>query len=332
MMMRGYSHSKKYVNMMKVQIFENVKRRNVGSTSSKIKLTKTDFMRGWRCTKRMYLHKHKSRLGVTYTPPSLTMKHLAAQGIQVGRLAARTLFPNGTDIVSNAAPKNRVTETRDCVEDRDCKIIYEAHFEIDDITVACDIIVYDEESESWDLYEVKSSSKAKENYILDAAMQAHVVSKIIPIRNVHLVLIDTSYENKSPITSDLFNIVDITSKIPKLMSNMDDVLEKYKALIRGDDCPPEETASIGHHCMKPHVCEFRDHCWKDLDVRIQNEPNIFNLANGKKQMWDLYYNHDIVLQSEIPEDYELTKKQQIQIEANRRGRDDVRRVVLESCQ
>ena len=280
----------------------------------------------------MYLHKHKSRLGVKYTPPSLTMKHLATQGIQVGRLAARTLFPNGTDIVSNAAPKNRVTETRDCVEDRDCKIIYEAHFEIDDITVACDIIVYDEESESWDLYEVKSSSKAKENYILDAAMQAHVVSKIIPIRNVHLVLIDTSYENKSPITSDLFNIVDITSKIPKLTNDMDDVLEKYKALIRGEDCPPEEATSIGHHCMKPHVCEFRDHCWKDLDARIQNEPNVFNLANGKKQMWDLYYNHDIVLQSEIPEDYELTKKQQIQIEANRRGRDDVRRVVIESCQ
>ena len=41
-------------------------------------------------------------------------------------------------------------------------------------------------------------------------------------------------------------------------------------------------------------------------------------------MWDLYSNHDVVHQSEIPEDYELTKKQQIQIEANQRGRDDVR--------
>ena len=63
---------------------------------------------------------------------------------------------------------------------------------------------YDEESKSWDLYEVKSSTKAKENYVLDATMQAHVVSKIIPIRHVYLVLIDTSYENKTKNTIKVF--------------------------------------------------------------------------------------------------------------------------------
>ena len=116
-------------------------------------------------------------------------------------------------------------------------------------------------------------------------MQAHVVSKIIPIRHVYLVLIDTSYENKtknSSITSDLFNVVDITNKIPNLTIDMDNKLQKYKALIQGDFKNAE--TRIGHHCLKPHVCEFRDHCWKDLDDRIQNEPNVFSLANGKRNV------------------------------------------------
>jgi len=270
----------------------------------------------------MYLYKHKDKLSdVKYNSPSVTMRHLSQQGNEIGRLAARTLFPNGTDI-SKLAPALRVEKTKRCV--RCCETMYEAHFEIENVAVACDILVYDENSKSWDLYEVKSASKAKENYILDAAMQSHVVSKMIPIRNVHLVLIDTSYENKDSNTSltNLFKVVDITDKIPNLTKDMDQVLKKYKSLLNQNN--KDHDVKIGHHCMKPHICEFRDHCWKDLNAKIRDEPNVFDLVNGKKQSWDLYQNHNIVLQSQIPEDYtHLTKKQKIQVDANRRGHDDV---------
>ena len=144
MMMRGYIRFR-YIHVLRHNHNSQFKRSvssTYSSTSPEIRLTKSDFMRGWRCTKRMYLHKHKTRLDIKHTPPSLTMKHLALQGIEVGRLAARTLFPNGTDIVANVNPENRVIETRNSIQDPQCKIIYEAHFESDGIALACDVIVY----------------------------------------------------------------------------------------------------------------------------------------------------------------------------------------------
>src|SRR5262245_54486956 len=116
-------------------------------------LSKTTFLYGCQCPKRLALHKFRPDLR---NPPDEQQEALFARGTDVGVLA-RELFPGGVD----ASPPDAfsyhlsVAKTQKLI-DAGTPVIYEAAFNYEGLLCAVDILVKD--GERWHAYEVKSSS------------------------------------------------------------------------------------------------------------------------------------------------------------------------------
>src|ERR1041385_2627944 len=133
-------------------------------------LSKSTFLRGLQCSKSLYLYKNFIQLR---DAPSPEQQAIFSRGNNVGLLAQK-LFPGGVD----ATPKKRsdniaaVNRTRELIE-AGATVIYEAAFQHQKVLAILDILVKKEDG--WYAYEVKSSLKISNTYILDASLQYWVI-------------------------------------------------------------------------------------------------------------------------------------------------------------
>jgi len=160
---------------------------NTGAVTTN--LSKTLFIRGMQCLKAIWLQKHRPEL---LSPPNEMQKMLFEQGIEVGRLA-NTLFPGGVEISTSQPYENRVAKTSDLIKSKP-PAIFEATFAQDQLYLQSDVLKYNPDDDSWDLYVVKSSSSKKDIHTLDAALQNYVLKKFgISIRQSFLIYINSQY-------------------------------------------------------------------------------------------------------------------------------------------
>ena len=126
-------------------------------------------MKGVQCPKAIWLHMKRRELSSPITPEQ---ESIFEQGRQVGDLA-KNLYPNGVEIPFNTKPfSEKFRLTAQYVQEK--KTIYEATFQSDTMMCMVDILHYGDEG--WELIEVKSSTSAKDETIIDIALQYHVVT------------------------------------------------------------------------------------------------------------------------------------------------------------
>ena len=133
-------------------------------------LSKSTFIKGVQCEKALYLHKFNSELADEI---SQQQQAVFQTGTNIGILA-QELFPGGID----ASPKDYTKYfesfkyTQQLI-DEGVEIIYEAGFCFDYVMCFIDILV--KENGKWHAYEVKSSTKVSETYIIDASLQYYIM-------------------------------------------------------------------------------------------------------------------------------------------------------------
>ncbi len=267
-------------------------------------LSKSKILRGYRCLKFLYLTIHDPK---KETPISEDLQSLFDQGNEVG-WEARKLFPQGSTM--DCKPwefTESVQKTKQLIEQGE-KTIYEAAFLYQGAYSRMDIINYSEESKKWSLYEVKSSTRLKEEHIDDLTLQSWIIANSgLKIEKIHLVHLNS--ENVFPNLNDLFKIRDVTNQIRE---NYKNVPEKLKIL--AESIKQEETPEIfiGEHCLRPNECGFKDHCWKEAQVP---HVSILNIPNFQKK-WH-FFNKGIV---DVNDDRicDLNKNQEQMIECHRK--------------
>jgi len=80
---------------------------------------------------------------------------------------------------------------------------------------------------------------------------------------------------------------------------------------------PLPDTSIGCHCSSPYECSLMPLCWKKV---LKNDDNIFSLTGLRaERKWGLY-NEGVLRTTQVPQNYKLNGKQEIQIEADKRGK------------
>lgn len=134
-------------------------------------LSKSTFMYGCQCPKRLWLHKFMPDVRDEEDEEQTA---IFQRGADVG-LLARQLFPGGVD-ASPLTPylyQKSVADTARFVS-QGHKIIYEAAFQYEGILCAIDILV--NKKNKWFAYEVKSSTSVKTPQIQDAALQYYVIN------------------------------------------------------------------------------------------------------------------------------------------------------------
>ncbi len=223
-------------------------------------LSKSRFMTGLQCHKGLYFSCYYPKLA---DPIGLAQQAIFDTGTKVGELA-RNIYPGGTLIKENHFQHEQAMKsTQKALQNPSIPIIYEAAFLYDDIRIRADILVRTNDG-LFDLIEIKSTTKTKEEHIPDVAIQLYVLHGCgINIRRASLGHLNNEYvyEGDDYELDKLFQIDDITieakDKIPEIVLQLHDMREMlYQAE------PPD--IKVGRQCSTPYNCAFQGHCYSSV--------------------------------------------------------------------
>jgi len=257
-------------------------------------LTKSKYLQGLQCSKLLWIAVNdKTRI------PEVDMakQQIFDTGTEVGVLAT-TLF-DGIKVPEVSFMGN-ILATKTLLKQK--KTLFEAGIMVDNLFSRADILVpVDDE---WDIIEVKMSTQVKDVNIHDVSFQKYVYEKAgLKIRKCFLMFINNEYVRQGELDVDqLFTKEDITSQVKEFSGDIEKRIEKMFAVINSD----EPKISINPKCLKPYVCPLKNECWKFLPKN-----NVFCLTNGRNKRWSLFES-DILKVENIPADFKLTEKQEIQ--------------------
>ncbi|WP_298432906.1 DUF2779 domain-containing protein [Geobacter sp.] len=264
-------------------------------------LSKSLYIRGLQCRKALYFEKHRPELRDELTTDA---KARFAAGNQVGELA-RDLFPGG-ELVPYVKDDFAIQfkQTSDAVASGK-RVIYEASFEHDGITVKVDILR--KVAKGWQIYEVKSGTALKEVHEHDAALQYFVLTGAgIPVTRVFVVHLNSEYVRRGDLDlAQLFTVVDVTKEAKAQQAEIAKEIAAQRKMLSGKK-PPK--IDIGPHCSIPYECDFGEHCWQHIP-----ENSVFDLAGKGVDQFELYRNGMVSLK-DVPLDL-LKGKQRQQAEA-----------------
>jgi CRISPR/Cas system-associated exonuclease Cas4 (RecB family) len=255
-------------------------------------LTKTLFNTGLTCPKLLWCEFNAPEM---IPEISEALQAIFDQGHEVGDLA-KTLYPEGVEIEYG---RDSVKKTQELLKKR--LPIFEASFAYKDAYCKTDILVPVGKDE-WDLIEVKSSTKIKDEHIPDVAFQQYCLEgSKVKIRRCHLMYINNEYVRKGKIEAKkLLEVEDITKQVADYLPNVETEIKRLVDIING----PMPDAKLGTECIKPKECPV--HC-EDL-------PELAELTYGGARVYELI-NQGIKLFKDMPADFKLNDRQKIQKEA-----------------
>lgn len=225
---------------------------------SPFQLSKSTFMYGCQCPKRLYLHKKYKHLA---NPSDVKQEAVFASGTDAG-LLARQLFPKGVD----ASPPDAFQYGKAAANTHAYLathfVIYEATFIYDGVMCAIDILV--RKGNQWYAFEVKGTNSVKPQHVTDAALQYAVITGCgIELADFSIIHFDKTYVRKGGI--DIQRLFTQTSVLNDIWREQDAVNKKIvelKTLLVSAEIPDIE---IGEQCEKPYPCNFTDYCFRDIE-------------------------------------------------------------------
>ncbi len=270
-------------------------------------LSKSTFMSGMQCEKKLFLGKYHRNLRDDI---SAAQQAIFSQGTSVGELACQ-LFPGGVDCTPESYYdfQKAVVKTQECIDAGET-IIYEAAFQFDGVLAAMDMLV--KTNDGWRAYEVKSSTSVSDTYRMDGTLQYYVITNSgIPLKDISIVYINNQYVKNGEIdVHQLFTIESIKEAVQERLANIPIDIARFKKLL-SDKIEPE--IEIGTHCSTPYGCDFKGHCWKHVP-----KYSVFDIKYAKGIDWKLY-NEGYLTTKEIPDDYKLNERHQIQVSGDKTG-------------
>jgi hypothetical protein len=268
------------------------------------RLSKSKFLSGLQCHKRLYLEITKPELA---EPPDLSTQAILAMGTEIGILAHRR-FPGGVLVPPALRPRDAaIAFTAKLLQDPDVPAIFEGAFEYEGVTVRVDILErvwdVDRQHAAWRLVEVKSSTKVKDIHLDDLAVQRHVlVGAGLEISETGLMHIDTRYvyDGGEIDLKTLFALEDVSAVVIERQQKVPDRLGAMKAMLQQAEPPDIEPDD---RCHSPYECPFWAHCTKDKPARW-----IYHLP-GPKNLVQQLVQEGITLIDDIPEAVNLSTTQ-----------------------
>ncbi|CUS38906.1 DUF2779 domain-containing protein [Candidatus Nitrospira nitrificans] len=268
------------------------------------RLSKSKYLSGLQCHKRLYLEIHQPALA---TPPDASTQAILDMGTEIGILA-RQRFRGGVLVKSGFRQREAaIAETAALLQDPMIPAIFEGAFEHDGVLVRVDILervqTGEGESSSWRLIEVKSSTRVKDVHLDDLAIQSHVVQGAgLRLDATCLMHIDTGYLYKDGNVDlqALFSIEDVSEAVADRRGRVPERVAAMKALLSGSQVPMIEPAQ---HCHTPYDCPFWTHCTKEKPQRW-----IYHLP-GKKEIVGQLVRQGIMTIDDIPDDARLSDAQ-----------------------
>jgi predicted RecB family nuclease len=260
-----------------------------------IKLSKSKFMAGRQCLKRLHMIIHAPELAAQ---PDESDQAIIEQGREVG-LLARQMFPGGVAVESKSR-EEAIRATQELIGNRDATAIFEGAFESQNVFVRVDIL-HRRQDRRWRLIEVKSTTEVKDHHLEDVAIQHRVVTRSgvdLAASCLAHVSRDYVYEGGPIDASRFFKIRNLTRQVERLQAELTVQLRSEFRVLAMPEAP---NIPAGRQCSDPFTCEFFDHCNPPIpDDHILRLPRIHASTVAKLAALGVQSIH------EIPEHYPLT--------------------------
>lgn len=233
--------------------------------------SKSRYLEGVQCLKLLWM---RCNAKDEFPPLDESTRVIFEQGNRVTELA-RTLFPGGIKIEGVTDYDAILRRTQDLLSER--VPLFEPAILVASLFSRPDILCPNKDG-SWDIYEVKSSTKVKDVNLNDVAFQTVCFEKSgLSIRRVHLVLINNGYVRHGEIDPKaLFVITDVTELIRPLCKQIEANIELFLKVREQKTCPE---VKIGLQCSTPYDCPLEDLCWKHIP---EDSPFIYNRIRKDK--------------------------------------------------
>lgn len=274
-------------------------------------LSKTRFMCGLQCPKRLWLEVHEP--GAPELAPDPGLQAVFDRGHEVGELA-RAHVPGGVLIDRpHRALRERVVATAAALE-AGARVIYEAAFLADEVFVAVDILERRRRG-GFTLVEVKSTLGVKPQHLPDLAIQLHVLRRSgLDVRRAHLMHLRR--ECRHPGLSNLFVRENVTREVLEASRGIGKTI---RSLLRalGEACPEPPP---GAQCSAPYPCPFQDRCSPPLPEH--HVSTLWNIRRSKVEEL-VASGHETL--HDLPPDAATTEPARRQLRSVRTGKLVVRR-------
>lgn len=194
-------------------------------------ISKSDYLKYKECPSFFWFwKKDKSVLSQEKEDPFV--ERLKSQGYEV-ELFARQLYPQAHLMTGN--PNESANRTTKLISEGQ-KEFFQASFLTDDLFTSCDILVWNELFDGWDIIEVKSSTakdNKKKEHLLDAAFQRIILQKAgLKVVNVYLLELNNEFYKKGDIDpGQLFITNEITTQCIELEQEILADIEAAKNLL-----------------------------------------------------------------------------------------------------
>jgi hypothetical protein len=279
-------------------------------------ISKSTYLMGLQCHKLLWFrYNAKDQIPA----PDESAQAIFDQGTQVGELA-RQLFPGGMIVAPGVTnPDEVIAQTQRAIQAR--QPLHEAAFVFHGGYARTDILV-PVVGGAWDLIEVKSTTKLKEEgHLPDIAFQAFVLAGAgIKVRKCFLAHINNEFVRRGAIDPHkFFTLEEVTRQVSALSREVEEQLDGLQRII-GARAQPE--IEIGPHCDDPYTCPLHERCWSFLP-----EASVFTLYRGGKKSFALL-KQGIQHLGKIPADFALTDNQAIQRSALLAGKPHIDRPAL----
>ena len=203
------------------------------------------------------------------------------------------------------------------------EVILQGGFDYKDLTCIVDVIQKVGDS-TYDLFEIKSSTKVKKDHTYDVAFQTHVLENLgMKIRNMKVMHVNRDYTRHGEIDYKKFVAVeDITEEVRKLDAfTIDNIANARRMVERGKDNKPNfsptqmgELGSVNDAIeVYKKIYDIPEYSIYDLSFR----GSIKKLKSLEEIGCETIYN--------IPEDFELTAKQQHQVKATKESKQIIKK-------
>lgn len=222
-------------------------------------LSKSTFMYGCQCPKRLWLHKKRPEVR---DEEDEAQTAIFQAGTDVG-LLARQLFPGGVD-ASPPDPfqyRKSVADTFNLVQSG-ATVIYEAAFQYQGVLAAVDILV--KSRNKWIAYEVKSTGSVKDPHKLDAALQYYVIANAgLQLDDFCILHLNTDYVRFGELDlKELFTPTSVLDEVKEQQPFIESKIPELKQLLQRKKEPAIEP---GDHCFKPYDCNFYGYCTTGME-------------------------------------------------------------------
>ncbi|CAN5666969.1 DUF2779 domain-containing protein [soil metagenome] len=267
-------------------------------------LSKSDFLKYQCCPSYLWLWKYKKEVVPVDDEEAINQR--LEQGNEVERFA-RGLFPNA--VLVDCHGKKARNETEKLVNDGVKEIFQATVYTDKELLAMADIIEFDEPTQTWTLYEVKSTNSVKKEHVYDLAFQRVAFEDAgYKIGKVVVIHLDKTYVRKAVVEpSELLTQTDVTEKVEKILPTIrQQAYDAIEVLNQNDEpkkCSCRLKTRSGH-------CPTFNYFNPDIP-----EYSVFNISRIGAKNLAVLVDGDIHNVHDVPEDIKLSigQKNQVQV-------------------